>query len=105
MIYFPAVNHKTRLRLQAAFVTIAYVALTSALCIHHVMWRDELEPWLLARDSVSLPELVANLRTNGHPLLWYFCLYALNALTHLPWIMQWMHVMLAATSVFLIVRF
>ncbi len=43
----------------------------------HEMWRDELQAWLLARDSSSLADLWRNTRYEGHPLLWHLCLWAL----------------------------
>src|SRR5919202_3894562 len=57
----------------------------------HAMWRDELNPWLVARDSNSFVELFQNIKYEGHPGLWYLCLYGLNQFTHNPVIMQVFH--------------
>ena len=47
--------------------SLSSITLAAALCLfvllgligilHHEMWRDELEIWLLARDSGSMREL------------------------------------------------
>jgi hypothetical protein len=43
--------------------------LLGLLLAHHEMWRNELQAWLLARDSDSLAELWRNTRYEEHPLL------------------------------------
>src|SRR5512139_3864217 len=52
--------------------------------MNHVMWRDEWRAWMICRESPSLAVLGDNLRFEGHPRLWYLCLYALNRLTDDP---------------------
>ncbi|MBF0618521.1 MAG: hypothetical protein HQK88_17110, partial [Nitrospirae bacterium] len=39
-------------------VTLVFFVLTLFNILHHVMWRDELEAWMIARDASSLHELV-----------------------------------------------
>jgi hypothetical protein len=73
--------------------------------LNHAMWRDELNPWLVARDSHSLIELFHNIKYEGHPSLWYICLYVLNHFTHNPVAMQITHLILAAGFVYLFLRF
>lgn len=73
--------------------------------LNHAMWRDELNPWLVARDSNSLIELLQNIKYEGHPGLWYICLYLLNHFTHNPVAMQITHLILAAGFVYLFLRF
>ena len=53
-------------------VSLSSVAFATALCLfvllgligilHHEMWCDELEIWLLARDSGSVRELFENIK-------------------------------------------
>jgi len=60
------------------------------LCIaaaRHTLWRDETNPWLIARDSYSLVGLMQNLRYEPHPPLWNFLLYAISRLS---WNPEWM---------------
>ncbi len=73
--------------------------------LNHSMWRDELNPWLLARDSNSLVELFQNIKYEGHPGLWYICLYVLNQFTHNPVVMQITHLILATGFIYIFLRF
>jgi len=73
--------------------------------INHAMWRDEINVWLMTRDSSSIAELFKNVKYEGHPALWYICLYILNQITHDPIIMQFFHLLLGVTSAYIFVRF
>lgn len=59
--------------------------------LNHAMWRDELNGWLIARDSPSWGEFIGNIRYEGHPMLWYLCLRAFNQITANPVAMQLFH--------------
>jgi hypothetical protein len=72
--------------------------------LHHEMWRDEMQAWLIARDSHSLAELFENLRYEGHPALWHLCLYLLSQFTHNPLIVQIFHLLIAIGVVVLFVK-
>jgi hypothetical protein len=88
----------------AAAVTCAF-AVACGLGMHrHEMWRDELQAWLLAAGSGSLPELFHNLRYEGHPALWHLLLFAVSRVTHALWAMQVLHLAIAAAAVFLFAR-
>ncbi|NJK38558.1 MAG: hypothetical protein HC835_02340 [Oscillatoriales cyanobacterium RM2_1_1] len=69
------------------------------------MWRDELQSWLLARDSSSLIELFNNMQYEGHPGLWHICLYGLQHISHNPFIMQVFHLLISSLIVYLIVKY
>ena len=73
--------------------------------LHHEMWRDELQAWLLARDTVSLRDLFHQLRYEGHPALWYLVLRPITALSRDPRWMQWLSVVLGASSAYVFARF
>ena len=83
-----------------AFLFFGFVGI-----LHHEMWRDEFQAWLLARDSGSLIELFQNMRYEGHPGLWHLCLYGLTQITHNPMIMQIFHLFISVIIVTLIVKF
>jgi hypothetical protein len=51
--------------------TVAMIVLITA----HEPWRDELQAWAIARSSGNPIELIANLRYEGHPPLWYLILW------------------------------
>lgn len=81
-----------------------FVVLGLVGILHHEMWRDELEIWLIARDSDSLRHLFHNMRTEGHPALWYLLVFAVSRLSSDPLSMQLLHLAIASTSVALILR-
>ena len=72
--------------------------------LNHAMWRDELNGWLIARDSYFPSEFIQNIRYEGHPILWYVCLFLLNQLTSNPVAMQLFHWLLGIISIFLFLR-
>ncbi|MDJ0592529.1 MAG: hypothetical protein QNJ72_21475 [Pleurocapsa sp. MO_226.B13] len=78
------------------FATLAAIAI-----IHHEMWRDELEAWLIASNSSSVVSLLENIEYTGHPGLWYLCLYIINKFWQHPWAMQLFHLLIAITFVYI----
>lgn len=72
---------------------------------NHVMWRDELEAWMMARDASNLSELFNNIKYQGHPSLWFLTLYVLARITPNPLIMQIFHLTLAVGVVYVALRF
>jgi hypothetical protein len=86
-------------------LTLLFFCLTLWGILHHEMWRDELQAWLVARDSSSLLDLVHNVRYERTPALWQACLYGLNYLTHNPIAMQAFHLAIATASIFLFAKY
>jgi len=68
------------------------------------MWRDEMQPWLFARDSASIPELLRNLHYERHPRLWYIILFGLSRLTNNPAAMQAANFLMIGLAIGLFVR-
>jgi hypothetical protein len=87
------------------FFTLIFFCLGLIGILNHAMWRDELNVWLIARDSNSLIELFGNIKYEGHPGLWYLCLTLLNQFTHNPVSMQILHLLIATASVYIFLRF
>lgn len=54
---------------------LLYAAIVAAVRAHHEPWRDEVEPWVMARDA-PWRDLAEACSFSGHPPLWY----ALNLL-------------------------
>jgi len=54
------------------------------LIASHSPWRDELQAYLLVRDSPGVGGLFANLRYEGHPSLWYLILGAFESVIRSP---------------------
>ena len=76
-------------------LALAYVAVAALLVAsmwRHEMWRDELQAWMIARDSTSLGDLFGhNMRYEGHPGLWHLALFVLTRVTDNPVAMQALH--------------
>jgi hypothetical protein len=73
--------------------------------LHHPMWRDELQPWMIARHSHSIAELVFHKRYEGHPDGWFALLYMLTRFTSHPFWMQISHICIASVTTYVIARF
>ncbi|EKD89645.1 MAG: hypothetical protein ACD_33C00018G0001, partial [uncultured bacterium] len=50
-----------------ASVVLIFLLLGMYNIFHHDMWRDEIQSWLIARDSISIFDLFRNLRYEAHP--------------------------------------
>ena len=86
-------------------VTLLFLAVSGFTAVHHEMWRDEIQAWLLARDSADVFELFASLKYEGHPGLWHLFLMPLTRLTASPVVMQAFHLLIAGGTVYLFVRY
>lgn len=86
-------------------VTLIFFSFGLLGILNHAMWRDELNVWLIARDSSSLLELFGNIKYEGHPALWYLCLYFLNQFTDNPIAMQIFHLLIATSTVFIFIEY
>jgi hypothetical protein len=53
----------------AFVVTAIFLFLQFAAILHHQMWRDELQTWMLARHSESISQLISLKRYEGHPAI------------------------------------
>ncbi len=96
---------ENRSRHYALGLTCLFLAIGALTASQHEMWRDEIQAWLLARDSTSVFNLFANLKYEGHPGLWHLCLMPLSRITHSPVIMQMFHLLITGATVYLFVRY
>ena len=85
-------------------LALAVTAFLAGVTRHHELWRDEMQGWLLARDSATPLQLLHNMRYEGHPGLWHLLLWPLAQLSPDPVLMQGLHVALAGLSVLLVFR-
>ncbi|HEU5168295.1 MAG TPA: hypothetical protein VFU29_22270 [Chitinophagaceae bacterium] len=84
----------------AGFFVIALIGVLS-----HEMWRDEHQAWLVARDATSLSGLLENMKYEGNPALWQFCLFLITRVTHDPVFMQAFHLLIATSFIFIFNRY
>ncbi|MGF1478310.1 MAG: hypothetical protein ACFB4I_02295 [Cyanophyceae cyanobacterium] len=73
--------------------------------LRHEMWFDELQAWLIARDSQSIADLFRNLKYEGQPGLWHLFLHLISRLTHNPISMQLFHLGIATLTIYIFVGF
>jgi hypothetical protein len=86
-------------------LVLAFFCLGLVGIVNHEMWLDELQAWLIARDSSSVINLFKNLKYEGHPGLWHVCLYLISRFTNSPISMQLFHLMIATGVVYIFVKF
>ncbi|MEA5417629.1 hypothetical protein VB712_00240 [Spirulina sp. CCNP1310] len=70
--------------------------------LNHAMWRDEMNVWLIVRDSLTISDFFAHIRYEGHPLLWYLSLALVNQIGDDPALMQGFHLSLGIGTIFLL---
>lgn len=85
-------------------IFVIFLIIISVNTLNHEMWEDEWQAWLIAKYSSSLSSLFYNLRYEGHPALWYLCLYILNMFTEQPAAMQIFHLALCAAAMYIFLR-
>ena len=95
----------TRVRTYSLALATMFFFIGLWLVPHHEMWRDEIQAWLLARDSANITELFANLKYDGHPGLWHLLLMPLTRTFASPIVMQYFHMLIATGSVYLLARY
>src|SRR5215208_3821246 len=94
---------KTWLRDGSQLRNRAYAILFAALLVfniartlHHSMWRDEMQVFLLGAYSPSLSELIRNLAYEPHPYLWHLLVWIAAHIYLDPISMQVLHALLAS---------
>lgn len=69
-------------------LTLIFMGLTAFGALHHEMWRDEMQAWLIARDISGFRELLYQAKYEATPPLWSPMLAALAHFTDRPEAMQ-----------------
>jgi len=95
----------TRAHLYEALLVLAFLLLCGFDLWHHAMWRDEMQPWVYARDSASIPEMFRNMRYETHPRLWYVILWGVARFAHNPVAAQITHLIVVGSAIALFVRY
>lgn len=61
---------------------------TTLRLFRHEMWRDEVQPFLIAAYADNFIDLFNKVSTEGHPLLWYAILFWISKFTINPYFVQ-----------------
>jgi hypothetical protein len=89
------------LPLLAAYLVISIVGM-----LHHELWLDEAQHFLIGRDSHSLPGMYYNMRYDGHPRLWNFLIYLVtHYITESYAGMQVLHLLITTCTIFVFLRY
>jgi hypothetical protein len=83
----------------ALALLMLYMLVTGFTIRAHAMWADEIQAWLIARDSIDIAALFHNLHYEGHPGLWHLLLMPLTRLSRDPRLMQALNFAIASTTV------
>ena len=89
----------------ALALTVAYALVLAFAMYHHEMWRDEVQAWMLARDSADPLDLIRNMEYEASPMLWHLLLMPITRLTSSPVGMQVLHLAIASATVFVVARY
>jgi hypothetical protein len=87
-----------------AGLTTVFLATVLLQIGHHVMWRDELRTWQIARASSGLISLRHNMQYDAVPILWNFIVFTLTRFFDRPEAMQLAHACIAAGVIFVVAR-
>lgn len=85
-------------------VTAAYGTVLAFAMGHHELWRDEMQAWMLARDSTDPLDLLRNMEYEASGMLWHLLLMPITRMTDSPVGMQVLNWLIACTAVFVTVR-
>ncbi len=58
-----------------------YAIFTFVILLHHEIWADEAQAWLITRD-LDISGIFSHLRSEGHPILWYLIIMPFAKLLH-----------------------
>ena len=88
----------------APALTAAYALVLAFTLFHHELWRDELQHWMLVRDSTGPLDLFRNMKYETIPKLWHLLLLPVTRLTSSPAGMQILHWAIASAAIFIVAR-
>jgi hypothetical protein len=91
-------NNEKQIRF-SLWLTASYLMVAIVAIVHHEMWRDEYQTWLVVSQSHSILDLWNNSQYEGHALLWHFLLFIITQFTQNPLSMQLVHMALAASAI------
>ncbi len=84
--------------------TIVFLIVLGASVSQHEMWRDEIQAWLIARESGSFTGLLHNMDYEGHPPLWYLVIWMLESLFSSIRVVQFANIAFTAVAVWYLLR-
>ena len=89
---------------ETALILLVFFLLSLTGILHHEIWLDEAQHFLLSRDSKTFTELFQNSRYEGHPLLWNIILFMVTRFTRDVFYMQLVHILISCITVLIICK-
>lgn len=86
-------------------VTAIFMVLELIVISHHEMWRDEIQHFLIARNSLTISALFQGQLLDVHPAIWPLMMYALSHFTNSLWSIQLLHWAIAGSIVYIFSRY
>lgn len=90
-------------RLNTKWFSVTTILVFFVLCtlaiLRHEMWRDELQAWMIARESQSLGGLFHAVLYEGTPALWHLLLYGVSRFTGDPLWMQLLNIVIMTIAI------
>ena len=80
-------------------VLLIFFILSLIGILHHEIWLDEAQHFLIARDSKNLQELIGACRIEGHPVLWDILLFVITRFSSNPFWMQFVHILISCAAI------
>ena len=101
------IERKNILTFKITFLILSiYITASIIGMLHHEIWLDEAQHFLIARDSGSLSDVYYNMRYDGHPRLWNFLLFFItHFITNSPEGMQVFHLLITTTIIYFFLRY
>jgi hypothetical protein len=85
-------------------VAAAYLLVVLVTLAHHEYWRDEVRALSIATATPSWGALFAELRFEGHPVLWYLLLRTAHGVASTPLVLPFVSIAVGAGAVLLFLR-
>jgi len=91
--------------LQLRIVFVLYMMSVVILSFCHEYWRDELQPFLIVKNSNTLSDLFSNTKYEGHPSLWFLILFGLKQVVAKLYAIKLLHLLITAVISWLVLRY
>lgn len=98
-------NDLNRTAIIKTILLLIWLGIVVIATIRHEYWRDEVRDLSIARSVSSPFELFMATRNEGHPVLWYFLLYAGKSIVDSPYILPVLSILISFSSVFFLLFF
>jgi len=87
------------------FLLVVFATLSIIGIVHHPMWLDEVNCWLMVKSSHSLKELFQSNHYQGYLSLWEFLLYGLSRFTGNIFYVQVLNITISILAAYLFLRY